>query len=102
MFKKYSAGIFLVLALFAGCSEKSNVIKIGCASPLTGDQAQLGIDTCNGVKLAVEEANEKGLGIPGMKFEVLALDDQHNPAQAVNVAKKFVSDPSVLAVMGHF
>lgn len=70
------------------------VIKIGFAAPLTGDQAQIGIETLNGVKLAVEQANEKGEVIPGYKFEVYALDDQHNPSQAVIVAriqKKFMS-----------
>jgi branched-chain amino acid transport system substrate-binding protein len=93
----------LAVFLLAGCSgETANVVKIGCAGPLTGDQAQMGIDACNGVKLAVEQANAKGVGIPGLTFEVMALDDQHNPAQAVNVAKKFVADPNVIAVMGHF
>jgi branched-chain amino acid transport system substrate-binding protein len=102
MFKKAYL-LFFAAVLLAGCSGgESNTIKIGCASPLTGDQAQMGIDACNGVRLAVEQANAKGIGIPGQKFEVLALDDQHNPAQAVNVAKKLAADPSVLAVMGHF
>ena len=102
LFKKVP-GTFCFLLFLSGCSGgESNTVKIGCAAPLTGDQAQLGIDTCNGVKMAVEEANEKGIGIPGKKFEVLSLDDQHNPAQAVNVAKKFVADPTVLAVLGHF
>lgn len=96
------AVLFLTANALSGCGGQSNVVKIGCAAPLTGDQAQLGIDTCNGVKLAVEEANAKGAGIPGMKFEAFAMDDQHIPAQAVNVAKKFVADPDVLAVMGHF
>ncbi len=88
----------------SGCGQASNskVIKIGCAAPLTGDQAQIGIDKCRAVKLAVQQANEKGIGVPGYTFEVLSLDDQHNPAQAVNVAKKFVSDPDVIAVVGHF
>ncbi len=95
------AGILFV----AGCSEKpsdSTTIKIGCAGPLTGDQAQLGLDICRGVQLAVEQANEKGTTLSGYKFETLQLDDQHNPAQAVNVANKFVSDPDVVAVVGHF
>lgn len=89
--------------VLAGCSQNSApVIKIACAGPLTGDQAQLGIDLCRGVKLAVEEANEKGEIIPGFKLETLELDDQRNPAQAVNAAKKIVSDPDALAVVGHF
>ena len=99
-----SALLLFLFAVISGCGQNSSshTVKIGCAAPLTGDQAQLGIDTCMGVKLAVSEANEKGAGIPGMKLEILALDDQHNPAQAVNVAKKFVSDRDVMAVVGHF
>ncbi len=98
-------GFLVVLLFLAGCSQDANqnpIIKIGCAAPLTGDQAQLGIDTCRGVELAVQQANEKGKGAAGYRLAVLALDDQHNPAQAVNVAKKFVADREVLAVVGHF
>lgn len=96
--------IFLLLFSLTSCSRPTNqnVIKIGCAAPLTGDQAQIGIDHCRGVGLALEQANEKGMTIPGTRFEMLSLDDQHNPAQAVNVAKKLVSDPNVVAVIGHF
>nr|MBP9866294.1 branched-chain amino acid ABC transporter substrate-binding protein [Candidatus Omnitrophota bacterium] len=101
--KKFS---FLLIGLgcVTGCSQSPStpVIKIGCAAPLTGDQAQLGLDVCRGLELAVKEANQRGEIIPGHSLQVLSLDDQHNPAQAVNVAKKFVSDPNVAAVMGHF
>lgn len=98
--------LFAVLPLFfSACAQQESgnpVIKIACVGPLTGDQAQLGIDTCQGVRLAVEQANQKGEIIPGYKLEMVPLDDQHNPAQAVNVAKKLVSDQDVMAVMGHF
>lgn len=101
-----AAGLVLIsTALLSGCGgpgPKTPVIKIGCAAPLTGDQAQIGLDTCKGVELAVDEANKKGLGLAGYPFESLSLDDQHNPAQAVNVAKKYAADQDVLAVVGHF
>ncbi len=106
MKKNCSSILLFVLALAVqGCSGGSsggNTVKIGCAGPLTGDQAQLGIDTCRGVELAVDEANRKGEVLPGMKLEVVSLDDQHSPAQSVNIAKKFVSDSDVVAVVGHF
>jgi len=88
-----------------GCGQAAGtnkVIKIGCAAPLTGDQAQIGIDTCRGVQLAVDQANEKGIGIAGYQLELVSLDDQHNPAQAVSVANKYVSDHDVMGVIGHF
>ena len=83
-------------------NTNKKVIRIGFAAPLTGDQAQLGLDTFNGVKLAIEQANQKGEVIPGYRLEAYPLDDQHNPGQAVTVARKFVSDPDVVAVVGHF
>lgn len=103
--KKYFAFIllfsfFAISSTLYAATEKK--IKIGFAAPLTGDQAQIGLETLNGVKLAVEQANEKGEVIPGYRLEVYALDDQHNPSQAVTVARKFISSPDVAAVVGHF
>ena len=48
-------------------------MKIGHAAPLTGGIAHLGKDNENGVRLAIEEANAKGLTIGGQKvaFEML-------------------------------
>lgn len=94
---------FLMAVFLAGCSRADEkVIKIGFAGPLTGDQAAFGIDTFNGVKLAVMEANQRGEIFPGYKLEAYDQDDQHNPSQAVNVAKRFVADAAVLGVVGHF
>ncbi len=102
--KRFLSIFVLSLLICAGCGKSGaqNVIKIGCAAPLTGDQAQIGVDMCRGAELAVQQANEKKIGIPGYSFALLPFDDQHNPAQAVNVAKKYVSDPDVAAVIGHF
>src|SRR2546428_9324770 len=88
-----SALLFATAAELSGCKKESKVVKIGQVGPLTGDQAVMGQYQTNGVTLAVEEANAAGEVIPGMKLEVMAQDDQHNPTQAVGVAKKFSSDP---------
>ena len=64
--------LFLPLA----CAKKSNVIKIACAAPFTGDQVKIGIDLLNGVRLAVDEANEKGDVIPGHRLVIVEGDDQ--------------------------
>jgi len=104
-----SLSLLLALGLLGGCASQPgggteaslSVIKIGCAAPLTGDQAQIGIDHCQGVQMAVEEFNASGR-LAGTRVEILKMDDQRNPAQAVNAAKKLVSDPAVLGVIGHF
>jgi len=91
----------LPLLMMVGCADESNIIKIGCSAPLTGDQAKIGGDLCNGVKLAVMEANAKGEIIPGFQLKAFSLDDQHNPTQAVNVASRFAADPALVGVVGH-
>ena len=85
----------------AGCGRPAPVIKIGVAAPLTGDQAAHGLDMLHAAQLAVDEANARGELLPGYRVELAALDDQHNPTQAVSIAKKFVADPAVLVVAGH-
>jgi branched-chain amino acid transport system substrate-binding protein len=78
-------------------------VKIGSASPLTGAQAHIGIDIKNGVQLAIEDLNARGVEIGGkkVKFELVAEDDEANPTKATTVAQKLV-DSKVAAVVGHF
>jgi len=78
------------------------VVKIGQVSPLTGPQAHLGKDNDNGARLAIEEANAKGLVIGGakVKFELVSEDDQADPKTGTIVAQKLV-DGKVAGVIGH-
>jgi branched-chain amino acid transport system substrate-binding protein len=83
-----------------GCQKKEDVVKIGIAGPMTGDQAKMGMDFKNGATLAVEEWNSKG-GILGKKIALIVSDDQHDPKQAVAVANKMVNEGAA-GVIGHF
>ncbi|MBI4354106.1 MAG: branched-chain amino acid ABC transporter substrate-binding protein [Candidatus Omnitrophica bacterium] len=89
--------------LVVGCSQHQAepVIKIGFVAPLTGDQAPHGEDMLNGARLALEHAQGSGEIVPSYRVELVPLDDQRNPTQAVAAAKKLVSDPDVVAVVGH-
>lgn len=91
---------FAFFIILSGCQKKADVIKIGIAGPMTGDQAKMGTDFKNGVSLAVEEWNVKG-GVLGKKIKVIISDDQHDPKQAVSIANKLVND-GVVGVIGHF
>jgi len=78
------------------------VVKIGHAGPLTGGIAHLGKDNENGARLALDEANAKGITIDGkkIKFELIAEDDEAKPDKGPIVAQKFV-DAKVAGVVGH-
>jgi len=90
----------IVVLLIACQSQQQNVIRIGAAGPMTGDQSKMGIDLRNSVELAVAEWNQQG-GVLGKKIEMLAGDDQADPKQAVSVANKFINQKAV-AVVGHW
>jgi branched-chain amino acid transport system substrate-binding protein len=80
----------------------ATVVKIGHAAPLTGGIAHLGKDNENGARLAIDEANAKGLTIDGkkIKFELVGEDDEAKPDKGPIVAQKFV-DAKVAGVVGH-
>ncbi|MEO6564595.1 MAG: branched-chain amino acid ABC transporter substrate-binding protein [Casimicrobiaceae bacterium] len=82
--------------------EEVVVVKIGHAGPLTGGIAHLGKDNENGVRLALDEANGKGIKLGGkkVKFELMAEDDQADPKLGPTIAQKF-ADAKVAGVVGH-
>jgi len=101
----FTAALALIVT---GCGKQEaassgDTVKIGMASPLTGPQSHIGQDIKNGTLLGIEEINAQGLEIGGkkLKLELLAEDDEANPAKATTVAQKLV-DSKVVAVVGHF
>ncbi len=100
MFQKVLLISLSVLVISACVKKEADVIKIGIAGPMTGDQAKMGMDFRNGVTLAAEEWNNKG-GVLGKKIELIIGDDQRDPKQAVSVANKFATQ-GITGVIGHF
>jgi len=78
------------------------IVRIGAVAPLTGPQAHLGKDNENGTRMAIDDANAKGITIGGKKvhFELISEDDQADPKTATIVAQKLV-DNKVAGVIGH-
>jgi branched-chain amino acid transport system substrate-binding protein len=100
--KRFSFLLFtLVLLPVVSCAPRDKVARVALALPLTGDIASLGQGIQRACVLALEEANQKNI-FKGFKVEIEAYDDRSDPKEAVDVANRIVSDPSVLAVVGHF
>ncbi|MBC8101221.1 MAG: ABC transporter substrate-binding protein [Cytophagales bacterium] len=74
-------------------------IKIGHYASLTGETATFGVETNEGIELAIKQLNEKG-GMLGKKFRVETQDDQSKPEEAATVVTKFSNDPQIVAVLG--
>ncbi|WP_434510724.1 ABC transporter substrate-binding protein [Desulfitobacterium sp. AusDCA] len=72
-------------------SGDSGDIVVGMVNSETGDYASAGVYIKDGVKMAVDEWNEKG-GINGKKIKLIIQDDQSTPAGAVNAFNKLTSE----------
>ena len=85
-----------MLCLFA-CSPPAPIV-LGFVGALSGRVADLGVEGRNGVTLAVELRNKAG-GVKGRQVELLAEDDQQNPAMARQAVGKLI-DLKVDALIG--
>jgi branched-chain amino acid transport system substrate-binding protein len=91
------------MAAIAGVAfAQDAVVKIGHVAPLSGAQAHYGKDNENGVRMAIEDLNAKGVSIGGkkVKLEIAAEDDAADPKQGTAAAQK-LCDAKVAGVVGH-
>jgi branched-chain amino acid transport system substrate-binding protein len=110
------AAVLLVLTVaLSGCGKKDtaaagdaktassdggNVVKIATQSPLSGDYAAMGDSIKMGAELAVSEQKDKFKKM-GLDIQLFPQDDQGDPKIGVSNTEMLVSDPNVLAVVGH-
>lgn len=77
-----------------------DTVKIGLATDLSNLIPAPGQDIANAAQLAVDEFNEAG-GLQGFTVELVVEDDRCVGEDATSVANLFVSDPQLMAVVGH-
>ncbi len=112
--RKYSA-LIAVLAIVAmvvtGCGStattggtsagKTVTVTIGIGAPLTDGAVALGKGMVRGTNLAVKQANAtKEIKDLGIVLQTVEGDDKGDPTTGGNVATQFVSNPSLVGVMG--
>ncbi len=101
------AFILLGLSLSIGCKDKSNSagggggdeIPLGLYVSTTGDIADFGTATKNGVDMAVEEINASN-GIGGKKIKLTFYDVRSDSSEATTAAKKLSTEDNVVAAIG--
>lgn len=97
-----AAGAVMMGAL-AGCGgEKKadgDTIKIGGLLEMTGGSASFGISSKNGIDLALNQINAKGV-LGGKKLALVVADDKSEASEATNGMQKLLSQDKVVAVIG--
>ena len=98
------AGLVLLAVLsLSACLPRPlpRVLKIGLGAPFEGRYRAIGYDAVYAARLAVREINERGR-IPGYRLALVAYDDRGDPSMARANAEALVTDPAVIAVIGHY
>jgi ABC-type branched-subunit amino acid transport system substrate-binding protein len=99
--RKIALAALLALCLLSACLPVARpTVKIGLVGPFEGRYRDTGYEVIYAVRLAVREANQRGLG--GYGLELLGLDDSGDAEMAVTQAQKMGTDPQVVGVVGHW
>lgn len=86
------------VAIAPASNAAARVVTIAYQGPLTGEEAQVGIDELNGVKYAVQLFNAKNKG----KYQVrlVEVDDQGSGTEAAKVAPGTASNRKIIGLVG--
>lgn len=90
----------LALFVIAPGARAQEPIVIGEFASMTGSEATFGVNSNNGVQLAVDEINAAGGLLGGRKVQVIVEDDQSKSGQAAAAVKKLISSDKVSAIIG--
>ncbi len=99
--KSASSFFFLLCVLTACVPALPRVIKIGLAAPFEGRYRSIGYDAIYAARLAVREINAAG-GVNGWQLELVAYDDRADLEMSRAAARNLLTDPDVVAVIGHY
>jgi branched-chain amino acid transport system substrate-binding protein len=96
--KRILAGL-IVMVFCAGTAMAAEPVKIGAFFDLTGPAANIGIPTKLVAEMVVDKINKSG-GINGRPLQLVVGDTEGDPAKATTIAKKFIYQDQVTAIVG--
>src|SRR3972149_8543528 len=103
-----------VLTLVSAPSAQTKEVAIGVLYPMTGPVAQVGIDSVNALKVALDIINNdvninlplgKGEGLPrlgGAKVRIVVVDHQGKPDIGLAEAERLITQEKVHALFGAY
>ena len=102
MMKKWIALLSLIVlgAVAHPCAAQAQgTIKFGFVASLSGPFTIWGVQVRDGMKMAVDELNEKG-GVLGRKLELVERDDKNNPNEGITAFRYLVEREGIVAAGG--
>ena len=94
----------LAMPALSGRGFAQESVNVGVIVPLSGANAQFGINSRNGIQLVADEINANGgiKSMGGAQINLVIADATSNPTQAATVAQRMMSQDNVVAVLGAF
>jgi branched-chain amino acid transport system substrate-binding protein len=83
----------------AGDGASANEWKVGVYLSLSGEETAFGVDTKEGMDLAIDQVNKAG-GVKGKPIKMLYEDDKSNPQEASNKVLQLIDRDKVVAILG--
>lgn len=79
-------------------------VNVGVIMPLSGANAQFGVNSRNGIELVADEINAAGgiKALGGAKINLIVADSTSTPTTAGTVAQRMISQNEVTAILGAF
>ncbi|MFY9840628.1 MAG: ABC transporter substrate-binding protein, partial [Xanthobacteraceae bacterium] len=79
-------------------------VKIGVIQPLSGANAQFGINCRNGIEFVADAINAAGgiKALGGAKINLVVSDATSNPSTASKVAEQMITQNDLTAILGAF
>ena len=83
---------------------QGKAINVGVILPLSGANAQFGINSRNGIELVADEINAAGgiKALGGARINLVIADSTSTPTTAANVAQRLLAQNEVVAILGAF
>lgn len=83
---------------------QARAVNVGVILPLSGANAQFGVNSCNGIELVADEINAAGgiAALGGAKVNLVVADSTSTPTTAGTVAQRLIAQNSVAAILGAF
>ena len=88
-------------ACVAATASAQAPIRVGVSVGISGQYAALGQNQVRGHQLCVKDLNAAG-GVLGRKVDLRVEDDKSQPAEAVKIYEKFLTQDKVDAVLGPY
>jgi branched-chain amino acid transport system substrate-binding protein len=83
---------------------QSTTVNIGVIQPLSGTNAQFGINCRNGIEFVADAINATGgiKALGGAKINLVVSDATSNPSTASTVAEQMINQNELTAILGAF